>query len=305
MTTKLLCIYHRGCLDGFAAAWAVRQHYGADNVEFHAAIYGEEPPDTTDRHVLLVDFSYKRDVLLQISAKARQVKIFDHHETAQDDLVDLPCNVHEVFDMSRSGAMITWDQLNPGTQAPLLFDYVQDRDLWQFKLPNSREVTAALYSYPMDFEVWDSLMNGGILPLITEGRAILRKHQGDVAALIKATARRAWFGTVEVPIANVPYMFASDVGHELSKGEAFSATYYDDENGRRFSLRSSTEGANVAKIAEAFNGGGHKHAAGFRLTREEAIDFELSGGIFPPDENASGDAVANFPHSSLGEEVAV
>lgn len=303
MSLKTLCIYHHACADGFAAAWAIRRALG-DQVEFHPGIYGQQPPDVTGRAVILADFSYKRPALLELAKQASTVLILDHHETARDDLQDLPPNVLTVFDMARSGAVIAWQAFFPDTSPPLLFDYVQDRDLWQFKLPNSREVTAALYSYPFEFDVWDQLMEGSILPLISEGRAILRKHQGDVAALIKATARRAWFGTVDVPIANVPYMFASDVGHELSKGEAFSATYYDDENGRRFSLRSSPEGANVAKIAEAFGGGGHAHAAGFRMTREEAIDFELSSGMATPDENDSGEAVANFPHGSLGEEVA-
>lgn len=63
------------------------------------------------------------------------------------------------------------------------------------------------------------------------------------------------------------------------KADSDAATYYDDSDGRRWSLRSTPEGADVAQIAEAFGGGGHKHAAGFRMTREEAIDFEIHGGV--------------------------
>lgn len=59
---KALCIYHGHCDDGFAAAWAVRHAMG-DQVEFHLGQYGHEPPDVSNRDVILVDFSYKRPVL--------------------------------------------------------------------------------------------------------------------------------------------------------------------------------------------------------------------------------------------------
>ena len=60
--SKVLCIYHGGCDDGFAAAWAVRRALGAD-VEFYEGVYQTPPPDCADRDVMLVDFSYKRPVL--------------------------------------------------------------------------------------------------------------------------------------------------------------------------------------------------------------------------------------------------
>lgn len=276
--TNPLCIYHHGCTDGFAAAWAVRKHYGDGQVDFHPGIYGEAPPDVTGRVVILVDFSYKRPVLLQMCAQAACVLILDHHKTAEADLVDLPDNAVARFDMTRSGAMLAWDYFFPGNLPPVLFDHIQDRDLWQFKLRGTREITAALYSYPMEFPVWDDMMER-LLTLHSEGAAILRKHDADVDALATGCRRIAYFRGVQAPVANAPYMYASDVAGKLADGHAFAATYYDDTDGRRWSLRSTPEGADVSQIAEAFGGGGHKHAAGFRMTREEAIDFEIHGGV--------------------------
>jgi oligoribonuclease NrnB/cAMP/cGMP phosphodiesterase (DHH superfamily) len=279
MNPTPLCIYHHGCTDGFAAAWVVRQFFGDGHVDFHPGIYGEAPPDVTGRQVILVDFSYKRDIMLAIIEQAQSVLILDHHETTAADLKDLPAKARVHFDMTRSGAMIAWNHFFPGIGAPLLIDYVQDRDLWQFKFPSTREVTAALFSYPFEFVVWDVLMKSGVPGLINEGLAINRKHKADVAALVKGASRQVTFGELTIKIANVPWMYASDVGHELSKGEPFAGTYYDDENGRRWSLRSHPDGANVAEIAEAFGGGGHRHAAGFRMTREQAIEFDIMGGV--------------------------
>ena len=275
MTTNPLCIYHHGCTDGFAAAWAVRKFYGDGNVDFHPGIYGESPPKVTGRRVIIVDFSYRRDVLLSMQ-DAEHILILDHHKSSQKAIVNLPENFSTVFDMERSGAMITWDHLFGPNPAPALFDHIQDRDLWQFWLPGTREIVAALYSYPMEFQVWDDLIER-VLTLKNEGRAILRAHDSTVASIVANCRRTAIFRGIEAPIANAPYKYASDVGAELAKGHAFAATYYDDAAGRRWSLRSASNGADVSMIAESFGGGGHKHAAGFRMTREEAIDFEVAG----------------------------
>lgn len=273
---KPLCIYHHGCTDGFAAAWVVRKFYGDGNVDFHPGIYGEAPPDVTGRDVILVDFSYKRAVLLPMIEQARGLLILDHHKSAEADLIDLPYPARACFDMTRSGAMLAWNFFFTGIGAPLLLDYIQDRDLWKFALPSTREVTAALFSYPFEFEAWDELMTDGIPGLISEGRALTRKQKADVAAIVRNAVRTLRIGQYTVPAANVPWMLASDVGHELSKGQPFAVTYYDDQDGRRFSLRSAEDGVDVSLIAGSFGGGGHQHAAGFRLTHGQALELEIN-----------------------------
>lgn len=279
--TAPLCIYHHGCADGIAAAWAVLEHFNQKGieVEFHPGIYGEEPPTVTGRDVILVDFSYKKPVLLQMANQAKSLLILDHHKTAMEDLVSLPASIDLVFDMNRSGAMLAWDYFHPDQVAPLLFDHIQDRDLWQFKLPHTREVTAAVYSYALTPENFGDLVNAGVRALINEGIPLVRKQQSDIDAIIRNATRQIRFGDYLVPAANVPWMYASDVAGQLAEGHPFAVTYYDDAAGRRFSLRSTKDGADVSTIAQAFGGGGHKNAAGFRMTREESIDFEVAGGV--------------------------
>ena len=43
---------------------------------------------------------------------------------------------------------------------PGMDPYLEDRDLWRWKLPASRQVSAAIASYPFDFEVWNHLAGG-------------------------------------------------------------------------------------------------------------------------------------------------
>lgn len=279
---KKLCIYHGNCLDGFAAAWVVRKAFGEKNVEFVAGTYQQDPPDVTDRDVILVDFSYKRDVIKQMMTKCKSLVVIDHHKTAAEDLADLDVEARPgdstpnlCFDLEKSGAMLAWIFFFGDDEPPALIKYIQDRDLWQFKLPGTREVHMALASHPYDFKVWDLLMNMSIPDLYADGHAIERKHNKDVKELLAVAKRRLVIDGVNVPAASAPYYMASDAGHILGQGEPFSATYYDVADGRVFSLRSAEDGVDVAAVAQKFGGGGHKHAAGFKVSLEVAMSFEV------------------------------
>ncbi len=231
---------------------------------FHAGVYGQEPPRTEGRHVVLVDFSYKRPVMEQIIAGALSVTILDHHKTAESDLAGLEAqNVNVVFDMERSGAGIAWDYFFPSRKRPALIDYIEDRDLWRFALPQSREVHAGLSSHPYDFEVWDDLVRRPIEQFVNEGEVIERKHFQDIRSLLPVVKRRMTIGGISVPVANMPITMVSDAGNILATGEPFAACYWDTESGRVFSLRSGDDGADVSEIAASYGGGGHKRAAGF------------------------------------------
>jgi hypothetical protein len=113
-------------------------------------------------------------------------------------------------------------------------------------------------------------MSGDLEELRLDGLAIERKHQRDIRALIKSGTRRMRLCGHEVPLLNVPFTMASDAGNLLAQDEPFAICYWDDSNGRVFSLRSAEQGVDVSEIARSFGGGGHRHAAGFRLSFEEA-----------------------------------
>lgn len=265
---KPLCIYHHNCLDGFAAAWVF--HSQADQkFDFHPGVYSNEPPDVTDRDVYLVDFSYKRPVVEKLLERARRVVLVDHHKTAIEDLRPLieSGRIEALVDLEHSGAMLAWKWFHGTTDtAPHLLWHVEDRDLWRFRMPWTREINASLFSYKYDFTLWDSLMQRPVDSYVVEGMPIERKHFKDVDELIEVTARELVIGGHRVPVANLPYTMSSDAGHVLAKGKPFAACYWDTPQGRVFSLRSTQgEGLDVSEIAKQYGGGGHRHAAGFRV----------------------------------------
>ena len=88
--TKPLVIYHSNCADGFSAAWCFWHKYG-EACDFHAGVYGKEPPDVTGRDVYLVDFSYKADVVEQMLRIANTVgaALTDYRELGDTETAPL------------------------------------------------------------------------------------------------------------------------------------------------------------------------------------------------------------------------
>lgn len=262
--SKPLCIYHGNCADGFGAAWAVWKAH--PDWEFFPGVYQNDPPDCSGRDVYLVDFSYKRAVLESIIDCAESVTIIDHHKTAADDLADLIGPLADgVFDMEHSGAMLAWQWFHGDAEPPQLLRHIEDRDLWKFELPFTREIQAAVFSYPYDFALWDALMNTDTKQLAAEGAAIERKHFKDINELLGVVTREFEIGGYRVKVANLPYTLTSDAGHKLAEGNPFGGCYWDTPDGRVFSLRSTDDGIDVSEIAKQYGGGGHRNASGFRV----------------------------------------
>jgi hypothetical protein len=285
---KPLVLYHANCLDGFCAAWVARKAMG--EIEAIPVQYGQEPPDVTDRQVLILDFSYKRSVMRKILSQAMSVVVLDHHKTAEAELAgivdefiqrpDLIANrpgsavpvVH--FDMDKSGGRLTWEYFAVGQSSlancpvPWLVEYTEDRDLWLWKEPHSRAVNAWLRSYPLDFAIWDKLFVSSPLAFdgknfpVGEGEAILRRERQIIDDHLR-NAREIEMDGHKVLAVNATVLF-SDIAGELAKDRPFGTCYFDRQDGKRqWSLRSRDDGVDVSAIAKAHGGGGHRNAAGF------------------------------------------
>lgn len=248
-------LYHADCSDGFGAAWAIWKQF--PHSRFIAVKHGHPPPDHFGgQRVVIVDFSYPRPVLEAMAAEAKELLVLDHHITAQQALAGLP---YAYFDQQKSGAVLAWEWAH-GTAAPWLLQYIQDKDLWQWALPGSREINAALASYPFDFELWNRLSQAA---LEQEGRAILRYEQELVNKLV-AHAVPVDFQGVVVPAVHSPIL-TSQIGERLSPHHPFCLIWHDRDGRRFYSLRSREDGTDVGAIAASFGGGGHTHAAGFSI----------------------------------------
>lgn len=264
---KNLCIYHKNCADGFGAAVVVKHFFATrgEDCDLFPAGYGDKEPNVEDKNVVIVDFSYSRSKLIEMYTLANELVVLDHHKTAQDDLKDL---YFCTFDMTKSGAMLAWEHFFTGTKAPKLIEYIQDRDLWQWKLPSSKNFSAALSTLPKEYDIWvkylldDGLCNG----LFVSGSSIT-SYQREVIkqSLVEENVRLVNLAGSTVPIMNCTTL-VSEICGQLAESYPFAITYYDTAENRVYSLRSKEHGGvNVATIAKMYGGGGHPNASGFSI----------------------------------------
>lgn len=271
-------IYHKNCFDGICSAWVLSKLY--PKATFHPMAYGEELPALhPSDNVIFVDFSLKRQEMLNLASVVNSITVLEHHKTAQEELKDFEEieNVLIIFDMNKSGAQLAWDFVNLKNNItfpyPRLVDYVADRDLWKFELHNSEDINAYIQSFPMDipsYEYLDLRMQHHFHECVIEGRAITRYKNESVARMCKMAKYQTFIinnETYSIPIVNASLLF-SEVGHALCllyKDSPFSISYFKRaDNKVQYSLRSIGD-FDVSKIAKDFGGGGHKNAAGFEL----------------------------------------
>ncbi|GCA49285.1 DHHA1 domain protein [Sinorhizobium sp. KGO-5] len=286
-----LCIYHGNCDDGFGAAWAIWKRW--PDCRFVPAFHGKPLPDVAGADVLFVDFAPPIEWIWRHSSKSRSMVIIDHHKTAQADLERLPPfdgtmqsldmafkinwtqNTPEIaawFDMDQSGAVMAWrfeNGMDRDCLPPAMLSYIQDRDLWRFNHgEDTRWFSAALRTYPMQFEVWDGFAKDP-QQLIAEGKIVLRAHQANIRKLLREAYMQEIAGHL-VPVVNAPYHYASDTAHELlaeHPDAPFAACWFRRGDGQlQWSLRSEDNRLDVSTIAKQFGGGGHRNAAGFQST---------------------------------------
>ena len=302
-------------MDGFGAAWAAHLKLGDDGVCYLPVLYHEPVPEMEpDSEVYLVDFCYSSEVIVSLTEKHRRVTIIDHHKTASQAIANLTVatrvgpwdesatewhcingipRLDATFNLDHSGAVLTWKEFH-SEPVPLLLQYVEDRGLWRWKLPHSKEVSAYLASMPQDFKTWSDIAatledasglgprlpalpsasylesalvrwHAGLHPFISDGAAILRTQAKTVESAVKRARWAVLGGHRRIPIVNAT-VHGSETGEALCLAHPaapFAAYYFDTGDGKRgWGLR-SRGGFDVSEVAKKYGGGGHPAAAGF------------------------------------------
>lgn len=265
-----MVIYHGACPDGSASALAASLKLG-DDATYLAAHYGQEPPpDETlrGRKVYLLDFCYDPPVMERLLEIA-DVQVLDHHRTHAAAFADRAGDRRFVFDLDHSGAVLAFKHFFPGEVVPELFLYVEDRDLWRFRLPDSRAITAALRASgghrrfarlrPL-LDQWGPELKAR---LVREGVALLKLQEQLVDSMV-AKAELVELDGVKALAANATVLFSEVAESLYERHPPMGIAFFWDGTRNRFqvSLR-SRDGFDVSAIALRRGGGGHTQAAAF------------------------------------------
>lgn len=284
-TPKDFAIIHHADWDGMAAAWVAKKYLQhvekTDDYVLISTDYGEPFPidfPSTFKCIYILDFSYDKKTIQEV-AKVTKVIVLDHHLSAKRELEDLPgC----IIDIHKSGALLTWTHFFGTAPPPHLVSYVDDHDMWRFKLPYSKYITNAIYSFPLSIAACNHLdklfgSSEGFSQLRLEGQAIDR-YQKNVIKQALEKKHAIWLGDYYVPACNWPVL-QSEIAHALvtDGNYPFACCYHYDGARRvwRYSLRTDKEDVDLSRIANEFGGGGHPKAAGFELSTAPFITDDL------------------------------
>jgi len=281
-----IVLYHGSCPDGFGAAFSVWYYYKktfglgrANKIEYIPCYHSIDMPSNdffqriTDKNIVVTDFSYKIDILTKIIDCSKSFMIHDHHKTAQENLQTIPDHL-KIFDMNRSGAVITWNYFFPEMSVPKFLAYIQDRDLWTNEYPDLLEFVAYFYELDYNFDLWETYLDEQNVSLAIEHGVQWLNYKDIIVN--KAAAR----GTCILQKINNQYAivvynnsadFKSDIGnksfHKFPLAD-FSVvfSYYMQTNETTFSLRSTKGRYDVSEIAKDHGGGGHRNASGLSMS---------------------------------------
>lgn len=274
---KPLIIYHGDCNDGFGAALAAYLKYG-DKAQYIPGMYDGFVPEVTGRDVLIFDYHFKHDVLIEMHSKANSLLLLDHHATVMDSLSDLP---YAQFDINKSGAMLAWEYFFKDS-APEMFYWLQDRDLWLNQYPESNSFFYYLNSHPYDLKVWAQIYydlqdNNKRDSILNTGNQIYSYYKIQLELLLKHHAKEIIIDGVKGWIINTNKMFATEAGSILARRYNTFALIWsvNEKNMVGCSVRSVAE-CSARKIAEKYGGGGHEHASKFRMSINQFMDEFLT-----------------------------
>ena len=268
-------IYHHPCSDGTGSgfcAWKYLKNKFPDReVKYYPMSIGASPPNGLEgKNVLICDYSYRKEILLDLLKKVNKLLVIDHHKSAEKDLVDID-DKYKIFRMDYSGAALTWHYFFAPAPPPLMISYIQDRDIWTKKLSNTDDFASWFHTLPFEFEEYDKYIDDNLLLEMIKVKGISFGELNDYYIKQSVSFAVPKFCKIKDKYYFVAYVNSSvcksDVGNKIFDALPlidFSAIYSvnDHNNSTSFSLRSTDKHADVAEIAFSLSGGGHSCASG-------------------------------------------
>lgn len=319
--------------DGIAGAWLLNRFIGPkyDEVLLIPQRAGEDNPPyeqlTIDDDVILVDRTYPLSTLINMSRSVRAVTVLDHHKSRMDEYAQEPTvnsddvkaldlspskiyfeyeNISVLVDTSHSACMLAhyycMEHADNVPVTPYWFiSYIEDRDMWWFKLPDSRAVNAALHYITSEYysSMFDHFNHITTLSetsdasyrmmAVNTGRTVLStqlqiiKHLAHGPTVIRSEITKSLYtshvpaelhGKYSLSVALVccPFELISDLGNYMLNctDEGYSQpevvmcyNYLADSSQYVYSIRSKVP---MDWFAKAHGGGGHPNACGFKST---------------------------------------
>jgi len=291
---------HGFCPDGTCAAWAILHAMDmvdykdrtAAGIELHFLKYGQSLtfPDITGKRAIMLDFAPPREQAELMHEQAELFVILDHHDSHRESLEGLD---YAHFDMKRAGCQLAWDYVNdelmsesPPTR-PWFIDYIADRDLWTWKLPDSKAINKAISLDRLTtFDNLSRLINmeydeecRTINSLTIKGQSTIDYEKWLIDGIVSTGEVVTFYcndgNEYTAFLCNSNVKCNSEVGNVIaeSRPELDFAILFRlnvPTQDYYFSLRARQDSdINLSKICAPHGGGGHPKASGFEIRASE------------------------------------
>jgi uncharacterized protein len=240
------------------------------SITFHQMDYKDAVPgpwleELKDKDVIIVDFSFKPELMETIVSLAKSVTWIDHHVTAKEyPYQDLP-GLRNFEDKAMAGCELTWQYYFTHVPMPAAVKIIGDYDKWALQIPESKAFYEVMKTIDTDphLQIWDELfdMDQAVLDTInSQGRAILAYRDQYCDGLCKSFGFETQIDGFNAYACN-QFMFGSGgFGKRFKEYPICIAFIYD---GLNYTVSLYSETVDVSQIAHRYGGGGHKGAAGF------------------------------------------
>jgi len=284
-----IVFFHYPCQDGLASAWVTHYYHKLHNMEIklYPIQYGREIDINIvkNKRVIFCDFTPSNDVLDKIEEECQIIKILDHHISAKERVV----KEYAYYDISRSGAGITWDYFFESSERPNFINWIEDRDLWNWKYKESANFHAGFQmiistlqydDFKTMFEMYDEIIKNPdkIHYYLDLGDLINRSIQNKAKNIAHQHSKKInYYKDNMICIVNCPSEIISEVGSILTKDYNFDFAVlwrYDHPKEQYIVSLRANNMVDVSKIATKYGGGGHKNAASFSTQINPLILFD-------------------------------
>lgn len=278
-----MLLYHGDCIDGFTCAFVCYYFLKKNNkkrkISYIACQHQKTPPNVYGKNVLICDFSYKYNILIDMMKNAKNFCILDHHVSAEKDLKNIP-NSNKYFDKTHSAAYITWAYFFGEETIPLFVRYVEDNDICARKMPNTKAFTSFIFNLPKTFDIYEKLLDDTYIKntVIPIGEGMQKQNDMYITDGVKKACMNFMLIDNKLYfIANVnTSIMKSEIGNSIFNtypNANFSVCYsHNGFTGETYiSLRSVDTSTDVEVIASKFGGGGHRNAAGLSIFGSDTL----------------------------------
>jgi len=283
----MICFHHNDA-DGYCAAAIVNHAYSRPDKgkrkEFVEMDYKKSVDVDLilpDEEVVIVDFSFKPEVMQKVIGKTKNIIWIDHHKTAAD--YDYGIELEGLRDFSepgKSGALLAWEYFFQFDKVPVAVLLVSDYDTWQHKMNDDIQFNLGLMANewardPKSPE-WDELLSSQSAVYadncICDGYAIEKFRDSRCEDYCRMYGYETEIRGHKAFAVNL-YTFGSHTFGKRMKEYDICIGYVFDGSRYTVSLYSDG-GVDTSVISKSYGGGGHSGASGFICVQ---LPFRRSG----------------------------